>query len=200
MYSKILKNKVETSWWLIMMNILMIKIWINREFSYTTLALILQEVLHSNVYEPWTQCCTLVCCSPPLLTETLPKNTSLKNPTQNMSLILTQFLSAMFKCQIIILWRSVAWIFNLDILSMYYWISVWSSKISKTKKSFEKTKRISSKIGTKEERPNITMGQNRIMIRVILSKMFFLWTLYQNHASNPNSDYTDCTKSAGQKQ
>ena len=68
----------------------------------------------------------------------------------------------MFKCQIIILWRSLAWIFNLDILSMYYWISVWSSKISKAKKSFEKTKRISTKIGAKEERPNITMGQIRI--------------------------------------
>ena len=96
----------------------------------------------------------------------------------------------MFKCQIIILWRSVAWIFNLDILSMYYWISVWSSKISKTKKSFAKAKRISSKIGTKEERPNITMGQNRIMIRVILSKMIFSVNslseiLIQNHASNP---------------
>ena len=86
-------------------------------------------------------------------------------------------LSAMFKCQIIILWRSVAWIFNLDILSMHYWISVWSSKISKTKKSFEKAKRISSEIGTKEERPNITMGENRIMIRVILSKMIFFCEL-----------------------
>ena len=97
---------------------------------------------------------------------------------------LIHFLSAMFKCQIIILWRSVAWIFNLDILSMYYWISVWSSQISKTKKSFKKAKWISSKIGTKEERSNITMGQNR-MIRVILSKMIFF---YEFSISNSDSE------------